>query len=192
VTRWVPHLTIVRAVGLENGVPEPDPRADSLQNELHELARRDVAGFRDLMLAVLRAGGQRTIPELAANEAAVWYRHKDGHAGPVLATLAGAPSDTWLVPLSAINSTLTVAEEDVVARIACDVALPLVAARTAGVVSAGFESRLKLEWVDRAERILRHAERLVQGPRRALIEDLVAMVQPSAPPLDPKLFNGRP
>jgi hypothetical protein len=188
--RWTPHLMIVRVVGLEDGVAEPNARVDSLERELRAFAQQDSAGFRTLMLAALRAGGQRSVPELVADEAAVWYRQADGRAGPVLTALGGAASDTWLLPLSAINSTLSGAEADAIARIACDVALPLIAARAAGVISPGWESHARLEWVDRTERILRHAERLVQGSRRAVVEGLVAGVQPSAPPLDPKAFKG--
>jgi hypothetical protein len=187
---WEAHLSVIQAVGLEDGVAEPNPQADSLQQELREFAKRDSAGFRQVLLAAVRAGIHREVPELVANEAAVWYRQNDGRAGPVLAAIYGSPSDTWLLALSAINKPLSAIEEDVVAGAACDVGVPLLVARRNGVGSSRVEVRRRLGWVERSERILRHAERLVHGERRPLIAALIAGVQPTAVRLRPDLFNG--
>ena len=190
VPQWTQHLSVIRVVGLEDAVPVPDPRADSLQGELRAYARREPLRFRLMLLAALRSGSFRRTPELVVNQAAVWYRREDGLPGPVLAVAQDAASDTWLLPLSAINQTLSSAEEDLVASAACDVGLPLVAARGMGVLPSGQGARARLEWVDRAERILRHAERLVRGPKRRLIVALVEAARPVAPKLEPARFGG--
>ena len=190
VPRWTPHLSVIRVRGLEDAVPVPDPRADSLQGELRDYARRAPDGFRLMLLAALRSGAFRGTPELVVNQAAVWYRQVDGRPGPVLAIAQEAASDTWLLPLSAINQTLSSAEEDLVTSVACDVGLPLVAARGAGTFPSGQGARPRLEWVDRAERIMRHAERLVRGSQRRLIAALVEAAQPTAPKLEPSRFGG--
>jgi hypothetical protein len=169
VPRWAPHLSVIQIVGLEDGVAEPDPAGDSLQQKLRAYAQRDPAGFRQMLLAAMRANGHRGVPELVANQAAVWYRNSDGRPGPVLAAIQGTPSDTWLLPLSAINKRLTSVEEAIVVGVACDVGLPLLAARRDGVLPKGYDARIRLEWVDWSERILRHAERLVRGTHKSLV-----------------------
>jgi hypothetical protein len=117
----------------------------------------------------MRANGHRGVPELVGNQAAVWYRSSDGRPGPVLAAIQGTPGDTWLLPLSAINKRLTSVEGAIVVGVACDVGLPLLAARRDGVLPKGYDARIRLEWVDRSERILRHAERLVRGTHKSLV-----------------------
>jgi hypothetical protein len=159
-----------------------------LEQELSHFAQRDSIGFRQMLLAAVRAGIHRSLPELVANEAAVWYRKSDGRAGPILAAVDGLPPDTWLLALSAINKPLTALDEEIVTGAACDVGLPLLLLRRDRVWSSG-DVAGRLEWIDRSERILRHAERLVHGKQASLVAALIAEVQPTAGKLKPEWFS---
>jgi hypothetical protein len=94
------------------------------------------------------------------------------------------------LPLSALNKRLTPAEESIVAGVACDVGLPLLMARRADALPQGYDAQVRLECVDRSERILRHAERLARGTHRPLVAALLAAVRPPAGRLDPTQFGG--
>lgn len=92
-------------------------------------------------------------------------------------------------PPSPVNKPLTAHDEEIVTGAACDVGLPLLLLRGDRVWSSA-DVAGRLEWIDRSERILRHAERLVHGKHESLVAALIAEVQPTAGKLKPDWFSG--
>ena len=153
-----------------------------------DLASREPEHFRWLLVyAIDRGIAGEAVPLLAVNEAAVWYRRTWGRADPLLPFMQYVPSDRLLLPLSALNQPLATAEEEFVFSVTCDVAEGLRALQTAPL-SPQLMSESRLAWPYAAERILRHAERLIRGARKTQLQALLSAVPLRTPPLDPKSF----
>ncbi len=191
VAAIIPFLSIIRVQGLEDKVSIPDSQADRLEGELRQRYRTDPERFRWLLLKVMSQSLYRGLQELPAVEATMWYREFFGDAAHPLSLLAHAQSDEALIPLSAINEPLDSLQEQFVVRLACDVGLPIARLRHGDPSVAELARVEHLMWVHRSERILRHAERLVRGPQRAVVQALVQAVSPREPKLDPAWFAKR-
>lgn len=189
----IPMLMYPNVVDIHTGVSVPDPLRDVLSARLDAVAANHQEFLRTALLQILRAGLDGLVPLWAANSAASRYRWESGLADPVLHTLRHQPSDRFLLPLSAIVGDLDDQEEEFVFAVTCDVVSPLLAVRAAARSDSSFaEQRSRLEWISNAERILRHAERLIRGSRAAAVQHLLALVRPSAPPHDSSLFRRKP
>ena len=189
----IPMLMTPIVVDIHSGVLVPDSARDNLLGRLDSIAEHNPVFLRDALVQVIRNGLEGIHPFHAANTAASRYRWEWGRAEPLLRAMREQPSDRFLLPLSALSDSLDTEQEDFVFAVTCDVVRPLLAIRRTAATDSHYQALVAgLEWVSNAERILRHAERLVQGARRNAVLALVSAIRPSAPQLNSRLFERKP